>query len=160
MIVENPKGVSSKYEVDEEFGVIGLDRVFPVPMSFPFEYGFIPGTWNEADDDPVDAMVLKDDSTFVGCLLYIHIIGMYRMTDGGQEDFKILGVCDGDKSYSKIHEYEDLPKKDLNRIEFFWQNYKRLNPRTEIKGLGWSSASVAESYVKKSVEFYEEKFKK
>ncbi|MEA3356988.1 MAG: inorganic diphosphatase, partial [Patescibacteria group bacterium] len=71
MIVENPCGVSEKYEVNKEFGIIGLDRHLEAPMPFPFEYGFIPGTWNKADGDPVDVMALLPNPTFVSCLLTI-----------------------------------------------------------------------------------------
>ncbi len=81
MVVENPKGGSGKYEVDEDLGVIKLDRLLATPMSFPFEYGFIPGTWSRTDDDPLDIMVIMPIATFPGCILDVRVIGLYRMVD-------------------------------------------------------------------------------
>ncbi len=39
------------------------------------DYGFVPGT-RGADGEPLDAMVLVDQSTFPGCLVEARIIGV------------------------------------------------------------------------------------
>jgi len=160
MIVETPSGISNKFEIDKEYGIIGLDRVLKVPMGFPFEYGFVPGTWNKSDDDPADIMALLSRGTFVGCLIPVKIIGMYRLIDTGQVDNKVLAVSEGDELFSDVHDLKDLSTYVLKKIEFFWKNYKNLTPRKNTKGLGWSARAAAEKYVENSIKYYEEKFNK
>lgn len=154
MVVENPQGVSGKYEVDTKLGIIGLDRVLAAPMPFPFEYGFIPGTWSTSDNDPLDIMVLLPIATFPGCVLHVRIIGLYRMVDTGQEDNKVLAVCDGDETYTAITDISDVPKRQLKRIAFFWENYKNLALRKSTEGHGWSNASVAEKCIEAAIDTY------
>lgn len=160
MIVENPRGVSCKFEIDKEYGIIGLDRLLKVPMGFPFEYGFIPGTWNESDNDPVDIMVLIGGGTFVGCLMHVKVIGMYRLIDTGEVDNKVLAVCDGDEMFTGVDDLKDISTHFMKKIEFFWTNYKTLTPRKDTKGLGWSSKASAEKYIQSAMQYYEEKFHK
>lgn len=160
MIVENPRGVSCKFEIDKEYGIIGLDRLLKVPMGFPFEYGFIPGSWSESDDDPVDIMALIGGGTFVGCLMHVKIIGMYRLIDTGEVDNKVLAVCDGDEAFSDVNDLKDLSLHFLKKIEFFWQNYKNLTPYKNTKGLGWSAKATAEKYIQTAIQNYVEKFGK
>jgi inorganic pyrophosphatase len=158
MIVENPSGVSTKYEVNKEYGIIGLDRFLHIPMAFPFEYGFVPCTWNESDDDPVDIMALMSGSTFVGCLLEVRIIGMYKLIDTGEVDNKVLAVCSHDKMFSDVETIDDLSSYYLKEIEFFWTNYKNLTPGKNTEGKGWSQRKEALNFVENAVEFYGKKF--
>jgi inorganic pyrophosphatase len=46
-IVEIPKGGRVKYEFDHKTGAIWVDRVGKTPMSYTFNYGDLPQTWNE-----------------------------------------------------------------------------------------------------------------
>jgi inorganic pyrophosphatase len=158
MIVENPSGVSTKYEVNKEYGIIGLDRFLHIPMAFPFEYGFIPQSWNKSDDDPIDIMALMSGSTFVGCLLQVRIVGMYKLIDTGEIDNKVLAVCSHDKMFNEVETIEDLPGYYLKEIEFFWQNYKNLTPGKETEGRGWADRTDAVKFVDKAIKNYQVKF--
>ena len=40
--VEIPKGSRSKYEYDEELGVLKLDRALYSAVHYPTDYGFVP----------------------------------------------------------------------------------------------------------------------
>lgn len=159
MVVESPKGSIGKFEVDKEFGVVGLDRSLKVPMPFPFEYGLIPGTWSEGDDDPVDIMVIHTESTFPGCLLHVRVIGMYEMMDSDMKDDKILGVVYGDELYDEVQDIAEMSSTRLRTIEFFWENYKKLTPESKIVGKGWADRKTALDYIQNSINHYEKKFK-
>ena len=63
VLIEIPKYSKIKYEVDFESGILRVDRVLSVAVSYPCNYGFIPGTLEEGSKDPIDAYVLCD--TFV-----------------------------------------------------------------------------------------------
>ncbi len=66
VFVEVPSGSRNKYELDEELGVIVLDRRLFTSMAYPADYGFIEGTLG-GDGDPLDALVLVGEPTFPGC---------------------------------------------------------------------------------------------
>jgi inorganic pyrophosphatase len=68
VIIETPKGSRNKYAFEEEQRVFELKKVLPAGMSFPYDFGFIPGTKAE-DGDPTDVLVLMDEPAFPGCVL-------------------------------------------------------------------------------------------
>src|SRR5688500_15118021 len=74
VIIETPKGNRHKYAYDEKSGLLRIKKVLPAGMSFPFNFGFIPGTLGE-DGDPLDAVVLLEDALFPGCFVRGKIIG-------------------------------------------------------------------------------------
>lgn len=49
--------------------------MLPEGMSFPLEFGFVPGTRGE-DDHPLDILVLGDEPSAVGTLLTVRLIGV------------------------------------------------------------------------------------
>ena len=61
VFVEIPQGSSIKYELDKESGVVFVDRFLYTAFTYPFNYGFVPGT--QADDgDPTDVLVISSQS--------------------------------------------------------------------------------------------------
>jgi len=66
-IIETPRGSRNKYKFDEELHVFKLKSVLPAGASFPYDFGFVPGTRGE-DGDPIDVLVLMDEPAFTGCL--------------------------------------------------------------------------------------------
>ncbi len=60
VVIEIPKDSNIKYEVDENSGILLVDRKLYTAMTYPFNYGFIPQT-KEEDGDPIDALVLSND---------------------------------------------------------------------------------------------------
>ena len=57
IIIEIPKNVRAKYELDKESGMLILDRVLFASINYPANYGFIPRTY--CDDDPLDILVIS-----------------------------------------------------------------------------------------------------
>jgi len=43
--------------------------------------------------DNLDILVMVNEPTFSGCLIQARVIGLFRMVDRGQHDFKILERC-------------------------------------------------------------------
>jgi inorganic pyrophosphatase len=63
MIVETPRGSAIKYKLDEVSGLFTVSRSLTAGLSYPFDWGFVPGTRSE-DGDPVDALCLHPYASF------------------------------------------------------------------------------------------------
>src|SRR5689334_5817180 len=90
-IVEVPKGSKIKYELDKETGMIRVDRILFSSVHYPANYGFIPQTYGE-DSDPLDILVLGQESVVPLAVLRAKPIGVMKMFDQGEADDKIIAV--------------------------------------------------------------------
>lgn len=159
-LVEIPKGGTNKYEYDHRFGYFRLDRALYEAVYYPTEYGIIPQTWNDKDEDPLDIMVLSSFSTFPGCVIKCRPVGIIRINDTGEKDDKIIAVPVDDPRFSQIKQLKDLSPHSKKEIENFWENYAELQPDKKIKVEGWSEKKAAHDLIKKAVANYHKKFHK
>ena len=142
VIVEIPKGSRNKYEVDHESGAIWLDRMLFTATQYPVDYGFFPGTLGE-DGDPLDAMVLLDESTFPGCHILARPVAVFFMEDEAGRDAKVLCVPATDPRWSGMLDREDLPSHLLDEIGHFFETYKALEPNKGTETRGWEGRDAA-----------------
>jgi inorganic pyrophosphatase len=155
-IVEIPKGSKNKYEYEKDIAAFALDRVLHSSVVYPVDYGFIPRTTYD-DGDPMDIMVLIDQPTFPGCVIESRPIGIMKMIDGGDKDFKILAVSVDDPKYKDVNDISDIPSHTLDEIAEFFKTYKNLEgKKTEI--LGWEGSEFAKKEAIRSIELYKEKY--
>ena len=91
-VIEIPFGSSVKYELDKTSGLIKLDRVLYSAVYYPANYGFIPQTLAE-DDDPLDVLVLCQETVVPLTIIHARAIGLMTMIDGGKKDHKIIAVA-------------------------------------------------------------------
>lgn len=153
VFVEIPKGSQQKYELDEELGVIKLDRTLYGPMHFPFEYGYIKGTMGE-DNDPLDAVLLSSFPTFPGCLVEAEPVGVLEMEDEAGIDHKIIAVPQEkiDPRFKEIKDIGDLPSHLKKEIKEFFENYKNLEPDKWVKLKDFKSKEDAEKMIEEARE--------
>ncbi len=147
-IVEIPKGRRSKFEVDKATGLIRLDRYLYSSSHYPGDYGFIPNTLAE-DGDALDILVMVNEPTFSGCLIEARVIGLFRMTDRGQHDYKILGVPDTDPLFADYQNLPDVAPHFLREVEHFFATYKQLEG-VVIETQGWADRAEALEEVRRS----------
>lgn len=148
-IVEIPKGRRSKFEVDKETGLLRLDRYLYSSLHYPGDYGFIPQTLAE-DGDPLDILVMVNEPTFSGCLIEARPIGLFRMTDRGANDYKVLAVPSSDPIFAEYDGLWRVPPHFLREVEHFFGTYKELEGNSGedlVKTLGWESADKARAEV-------------
>lgn len=139
--IEIPKGSRNKYEWDPDLGAIKLDRLLFSSIVYPMDYGFIPETLAE-DGDELDVLVCVAEATFPGCMIVAKPIALFRMTDEGENDHKILCVPVDDPSWSGLESLEDLPKSLADEITHFFSVYKDLEQKkTAVEG--WFSREEA-----------------
>ena len=151
-IVEIPKGRRSKFEVDKETGLIKLDRYLYSSSHYPGDYGFVPQTLAE-DGDALDMLVMVNEPTFSGCLIETRVVGLFRMTDRGANDYKILGVPNTDPLFDEIRDLEDVPSHYLREVEHFFATYKQLEG-VNVLTHGWAPREAAIEQVKRAMEAY------
>lgn len=154
-IVEIPRGRRTKFEMCKRTGMIRMDRYLYSSAVYPGDYGFIPQTLAD-DGDPLDALVMVNEPTFSGCLIEMRVVGMFRMRDRGQNDFKVLGVPHADPLFLEVANLTDLPHHFLREVEHFFTTYKQLEDVT-TEPLGWATPEEAIAEVRASVERFQAK---
>ncbi len=144
--IEIPKGTRNKYEMDHETGRIKLDRTLFTATRYPADYGFIDNTLGE-DGDPLDALVLIDESTFPGCLIRCRAIGMFHMRDEAGGDDKIMCIPSNDPRLDHLQDLEDMGEFYRLEIQHFFETYKDLEPGKSVEGAHWAGRAEAEAEI-------------
>lgn len=152
VVVEIPRGSNNKYEYDEKDHVIRLDRVVFSPFFYPADYGLIPETRSE-DGDHLDALVLVTNPTFPGCVVRGRAVGLLKMIDQGELDYKILTVAVDDPRWAAVRDLTDVNEHFLKEVVHFFEEIKKLeNKKVEVEG--WENAAAAAAEIEKSMEQY------
>lgn len=124
-IIEIPFGSSVKYELDKASGLIKLDRVLYSAVYYPANYGFVPQTLAE-DDDPLDVLVLCQETVVPLTLIHARTIGLMTMIDAGKKDHKIIAVATEDPEFNSYRQASEMPTHRLTMLRRFFQDYKQL----------------------------------
>ena len=126
VIVETPRGSRNKYSYDPESGVFLLKKMLPLGMRFPFDFGFIPGTQAE-DGDPLDALILADETLERGTLVRCVVLGVIEASQGGgktrERNDRIVvlpALQQGPRAPTRL---KDVDPTCLDEIEAFFIHY-------------------------------------
>ncbi|MEB3759868.1 MAG: inorganic diphosphatase [Desulfurococcales archaeon] len=157
-IIEIPMNSSVKYEFDKEKCLVAVDRFLYTSMSYPFNYGFIPGTLEE-DGDPVDILVISREPVYPGSLIEVVPIAVLNMEDEEGLDWKIVAVPKPklDPLYKDWTDVDSIPEAIKNKIKHFFEHYKELEPGKWVKVKGWEGKEKALEIIKKAIERYNTK---
>ncbi len=154
-IIEIPAGSKVKYELDKETGLLKLDRVLYSAVHYPANYGFIPQTYAE-DDDPLDVLVLCQESVAPLTLVRSRAIGLMTMLDTGKKDHKVLAVAIDDPEYNGFSEADELPTHRLTMLRRFFQDYKTLEGKL-VEVNEFQSAAAALPIIEQALDRYSHK---
>jgi inorganic pyrophosphatase len=130
VMIEISKGSNIKYEYDKELKALVCDRVLYTPFRYIFNYGFIPNTLSQ-DGDPIDVIVLIDESLIPGSYIKCKIIGCLETSDAEGIDPKLI-VCPIEKITPLTREINDITDIDnftLEQIKYFFTHYKDLEKK-------------------------------
>ncbi len=153
VIIEIQKGSRNKIEMDKDTGRLFLDRVNGTLLGYPTDYGYVPDTLCE-DGDPLDALVIIDESLPHGVVVSARPVGVLYFEDDGEMDEKLICVPADDISKDHIESLDDLGEAFKKNIEHFYSHYKDWKKNWQgvsAKLKGWGSAEDAHKVIEDSI---------
>jgi inorganic pyrophosphatase len=153
--IEIPKGSKVKYELDNDTGLLWVDRILYSAVHYPANYGFVPRTYAE-DGDPLDVLVLGQEEVAAQVLLRARAIGAMRMHDEKSLDHKLIAVHRDDPEYAVYQDIEELPQHRLLELRRFFLDYKKLEGK-EVAVDAFLGPSEALAILRNAVELYQRK---
>jgi len=155
-VIEIPRHANIKYELDKTSGMIRMDRVLYSAVFYPANYGFIPQSLAE-DNDPLDVLVLCQESVVPITIMQARTIGLMTMIDSGVPDHKIIAVANADPEYSAYHQANELPAHQMAMVRRFFQDYKQLEGK-EVEVDDILPATKAYPIIESSLAFYKKQY--
>ncbi len=154
IIIEIQRGGGrNKYEFDKKTGRLTLDRVNGTTATYPADYGYVPGTLCE-DGDPLDALLVIDESVPHGTVVPARPIGVLYMVDEDGADEKLVCVPADDISKDHIKDLNDLGASFQKTVEHFYRHYKDWKNNWQgvsIEFKGWGGAAEAKKVITDSI---------
>ena len=157
-VIEIPKGSKKKYELDKATGVLILDRVLYTSTHYPANYGFIPLTYAE-DNDPLDVLVLCQETIDPLTLVRCKPIGVVQMVDQDEKDEKIIAVAENDPYFNVYKDISELPSHVVDEISHFFTVYKELEGKKTVVKESFGREEAIK-VIAKCIERYNNKFGK
>ena len=129
-ILESPQGSKNKLKYVPGWNAFEVGASLPAGLSFPFDFGFLPGTL-AADGDPLDILVLMDAPAYPGCVVAVRLLGAIeaeqRVGDGpAYRNDRLIGLAEGSTQRGDPHRLADLDDHLLDEIEAFFTTYDGL----------------------------------
>jgi len=146
VIVEAPRGSAIKLKYEPRLGAFSVARALPRGLTYPFDWGFVPGTLGP-DGDPLDALVMHDTSTYPGVVLPCRVLGVVELsqrgTEGGrQRNDRIIAMPVWHDRLEELERAADLPARLRKEIELFFLDATFFTNKN-AKILGWNSPQKA-----------------
>jgi inorganic pyrophosphatase len=152
VIVETPCGSGWKIAFDKDTGLFGVTGYLPAGSTFPFEFGFVPGTLAE-DGDPLDVLILIESPTFTGCHLEARVVGVIEVQQREEgktvRNDRLVAVPVESRAHESIRTLVDVGKQKLDEIERFFAMYDEINGK-EFQPLARRGPDVAHELVLKA----------
>lgn len=159
LVVEISQGDYNKYEYNHELDVLEVDRVLYGPMFYPVNYCDVPGTWNEHDKDPLDAILFSSKPIVPGAMVTGKVIGGMEMIDDGEIDHKIICVNAKDPRFEHVHAVDDLTPYQRKDLVTFFELYKIPQTGKDTTQVGkFMNKEEAGAFIKECIDMYTKKF--
>ncbi|KAH7368769.1 inorganic pyrophosphatase [Plectosphaerella cucumerina] len=142
-----------------------VESVWP-HKSYPFLYGSIPQTWEspnfehpytneKGDNDPVDLFDIGQELGYIGQVKQVKILGALAPNDGGETDWKVLGIDVNDPLAPHVDNFEDVEKFRPGLLAAYkdWFTYYKVARGGDVIPLiggGFHNASFAAHVVEES----------
>ena len=155
VVVESPRGSGVKLKYEPDLGSFEYGKALPIGLTYPYDWGFVPGTRAE-DGDPLDALVLTDVPSFPGVVIACRPLGMLQLDQkseekkGRERNDRLVAVPVKAKRFEEIEDPDDFSDRLREELERFFLNatfFSAKDPRV----LGWKGPKYAEKKVRQAM---------
>ncbi|MCA8985846.1 MAG: esterase-like activity of phytase family protein [Planctomycetaceae bacterium] len=157
LIVEIPAGTNAKWEVTKQ-GLMtwevreGSPRIVQF-LPYPGNYGMIPGTLlpkeQGGDGDALDMLVLGP-AVPRGSVCRVHVIGMMKFLDKGEQDDKILAVMEN-TPFGQVRNLAELNRSFPGAAEIVKQWFESYKGPGKMEFQGWEEALEANELINRAI---------
>jgi inorganic pyrophosphatase len=141
-VVETPRGSAVKLKYTPELDVFELGRSLPLGVSYPYDFGFVPGT-RGADGDPLDVLVVQEVATYPGVVISCRLLGAVLVSQKvGRKraaNPRLIAVPVNDR---RLADLRGLPARTRAEIEQFFLTVVLFEPK-EARIDGWGDPAAA-----------------
>ena len=149
VVVETPRGSAFKIRYEPATEAFTFQRPLE-ELRYPHDWGFVPGTLAE-DGDPLDALVLHEESTWPGILVPTQPIALLKIRDkkpGAKQEVRndrliVLPSVRSSKTAS------ELSVEKRHELERFFQMAGEQTGK-EVRILGWGDESEARAQIEQT----------
>jgi inorganic pyrophosphatase len=154
-IVETPKHSRSKYVYNPNVDLFEFKKACPPGLTFPLDFGFIPGTLAE-DGDPMDVLIFTEEPSFPGCLFECRVIGIIEAQQEKEgkmtRNDRVLACPIEADQFIEVKSIDDIDKLLLdNLVRFFKFYHKQENEKFELLKMGDAGRAIKQ--IKKHIHF-------
>jgi len=146
VVVESPRGAAVKLKYSPELGAFCLSRPLVVGLTYPFDWGFVPGT-RGPDGDPLDAMLLFDAALYPGVVVSCRALAVLQIEQnvkngpGRQRNDRI--IAEPVESRRPAPALSSRVRDEL--VAFFMS--ATLFEKKDVRVLGWGDAAAADALI-------------
>jgi inorganic pyrophosphatase len=160
VIIETPKGSRNKFNYDDEYNLFKLGGVLPAGAVFPFDFGFIPSTLG-GDGDPLDVLLLMDESAFPGCLVPARLVAVIEaeQTERSGEttrNDRLIAVAADSRTHREVRSLADLSDILMDEVEHFFISYNEIKGK-KFEPIGRFGPIKAAQLVEKGMKLFKQK---
>ena len=156
VVVEAPRGSNLKLKYDPEWETMTISRPLPFGVAFPFDWGFVPSTEN-ADGDPVDALVFWDVASYPGVVLECRAIGVLQVEqnrvnhDASERvrNDRIVSIPVEARREHDVNDVDALPPRVRQELEQFTLAAAALEGKA-LQIIGWGDATAALELIRRT----------
>jgi inorganic pyrophosphatase len=153
MVVETPRGAGVKLKYEPTLEAFTVARALALGVTYPFDWGFVPGTTGE-DGDPLDALAVHDNSTFPGVILPCRALGVIDVEqkgeDGREQNPRLILMPTWHDRLGEFEKATALPKRLKRELETFFVTatfFTGKHPRIS----GWRGPKAADKLIRASM---------
>jgi inorganic pyrophosphatase len=160
VVVEVPKGGQAKLKWDSRLGVFTASRYLPAGLSYPFDWGFVPGTKAE-DGDPLDVLILADVPTWPGVVIPCEPLGVLRLEQDNKKgrrerNDRLIVRPLGALRLGGARDVREMPRALLDELEKFFLDAVFFTAKN-AEARGWAGRTAADKLVDRSVRAFRRK---
>jgi inorganic pyrophosphatase len=152
VVVESPRGSTSKFKYEPELGVMTLARPLPLGLAYPHDWGFVPST-HAPDGDPLDAFIMWEGAGYPGVTMPCRPIGVLRVEQTNTEskrrerNDRLAVLPSKAPRWEAVQSVFDLHERVRLELEQFFTAVAAFEGK-EIAILGWAGRSEAMDLVR------------